>query len=93
MTSGGPDLKARGQKCPGPHTEECFGEVEQGRSIDLSALSDAELRHALIQAEIAFRASGGRGIELAEKLDCLRYETEQREKKRRAGKRSTRKRG
>ena len=49
-------------------------EVRQGQSMDLSSLPTEELRKQLKISRKAFKEAGGRGVELAEFIDCARFE-------------------
>jgi hypothetical protein len=49
-------------------------EVKQGQSMDLSADSTESLRQRLKAARKAFDGQGGRGVDLAEFIDCARFE-------------------
>ena len=49
-------------------------EVRQGQSMDLSNVPIEELRKQLKVSRKAFKEVGGRGVELAEFIDCARFE-------------------
>ena len=48
----------------------CTEEVPQGTSINFSHIPTAQLRQQLNRDRKAFAAAGGRGVELAERIDC-----------------------
>ncbi len=49
-------------------------DVPQGRSIDLSDIPTATLHKQLREDRKEFERSGGRGVDLAERIDCARFE-------------------
>jgi hypothetical protein len=53
-------------------------EVPQGTSIDFSRVATRQLRQQLKRDRIAFEENGGRGVDLAERIDCAEYELRQR---------------
>lgn len=49
-------------------------DVKQGRSLDLSKTEALALRAELKAARRKFTKAGGRGVDLAEFIDCARFE-------------------